>query len=70
MATIVRKCTRCGNRDLQNHWDSMDEALGAGALRMAWTCPNCAWTEADLVEVDQSELDRELVHADKREERR
>ncbi len=70
MATVIRECTKCGNRDMQNRWDSMDHAIAAGAMSSAWTCPNCAWTEAELVELNESKLERALVHAGKPEEGR
>ncbi len=51
MRMTVRQCMRCGRDDLRERWPSMDEAIEAGALSNPWTCPVCAWTEADLVEV-------------------
>ncbi len=49
MTMIVRQCMRCGRQDLRERWPSTDEALEAGAMSSPWTCPSCAWTEADLV---------------------
>ncbi|HEX7473235.1 MAG TPA: hypothetical protein VF323_09130 [Candidatus Limnocylindrales bacterium] len=50
MTTIVRHCTSCGRDDLSRRWSSRDAAADDGALRGAWACPNCAWTEAELAE--------------------
>lgn len=54
MAMVVRRCTKCGNFDSQHNWASMDAAVNGGALPPDWACPNCAWPEAELVEIDQS----------------
>ncbi len=50
MSMTVRQCMRCGREDLRERWPSMDDAIEAGALSEPWTCPVCAWVEADLVE--------------------
>ena len=54
MAIVVRRCTKCGNFDSKYNWSSMDAAARAGALPRDWACPNCAWPEAELVEIDGS----------------
>ncbi len=51
MATLVRRCTRCGTEDLKNRWGSMDEAAEAGAFREDWACPSCAWPGSEVVEM-------------------
>lgn len=50
MHMTVRRCTQCGREDLRERWDSIDAAVRARAMSAVWTCPACAWTEADLVE--------------------
>lgn len=54
MATLVRRCTRCGNQDLKNRWESMDEAAKAGAFREDWACPSCAWPGFEVVEMTRA----------------
>jgi hypothetical protein len=54
MAMVVRRCTSCGNFDSKFHWRSIDEAVNDNALPPGWACPNCAWPEAELVEIDGS----------------
>ena len=54
MAIVVRRCTKCGNFDSKYTWSSMDAAAKDGALPPDWACPNCAWPEAELVEIDGS----------------
>ena len=54
MAMVVRRCTRCGNFDSKSHWQSIDAAVRDGALPPDWACPNCAWPDAELVEIDGS----------------
>jgi hypothetical protein len=51
MARVARKCTKCGNVDARQTWSSTAEASDADALER-WTCPSCAWPEAELVEAD------------------
>jgi hypothetical protein len=51
MKATVRRCVQCGRNDTRQMWSSIDQAADDGAL-LSWTCPNCAWTEADLVEVE------------------
>jgi predicted nucleic-acid-binding Zn-ribbon protein len=46
---FVRKCEKCGKVDDREQWSSPDEAANQGAFQN-WTCPNCAWTEFDLVD--------------------
>jgi hypothetical protein len=52
MARIVRKCTKCEAVDTRQTWNSSAAAADAGALD-AWTCPSCAWPEAELVEAEK-----------------
>ena len=54
MAMVVRRCTQCGNFDSRYNWPSMDSAVKGGALPPDWACPNCAWPEAELIEIDGS----------------
>ncbi len=51
MSLVVRQCTRCGNIETRNHWDSMAEAANAGAVETSWACPECGWTEPELIEI-------------------
>ena len=51
MAQVARKCTKCGSLDTQRTWSSTAAAVDDGALE-AWTCPSCAWPEAELVDTD------------------
>ena len=48
---FVRKCEKCGKVDDREQWSSPDEAAKQGAFQ-TWTCPNCAWTEFDLVDAE------------------
>jgi hypothetical protein len=59
---VVRRCTRCGNFDSKVHWPSIDEA-SREAFPPNWACPNCAWPDAELVEIDGSvaESDNKLA---------
>ena len=50
---FVRKCEQCSTVDARESWSSTAEAADQGAFQK-WTCPNCAWTEFDLV--DESEV--------------
>jgi hypothetical protein len=63
MRIVVRRCSKCGNDDLRHQWDSMHHAAAVGALRAAWSCPDCAWPEADLVEVESSSEESVAVPA-------
>ena len=51
MARVARKCTKCQTVDLRQSWSTIEAAAEAGALD-AWTCPACAWPEAELVDAD------------------
>jgi len=53
MARLVRKCTQCGHLDERTTWGSIDQASKDGAFDGTWTCSSCAWSEFDLVEVDE-----------------
>lgn len=46
---LVRKCEKCGRLDDREQFSSAQDAADQGAFQ-AWTCPNCAWTEFDLVD--------------------
>ncbi|HYH93259.1 MAG TPA: hypothetical protein VD763_08890 [Candidatus Saccharimonadales bacterium] len=48
---LIRKCEQCGKLDSRQQYASADEAAKQGAFQN-WTCPNCAWTEFDLVEAE------------------
>ena len=48
---FVRKCEQCGRMDDREQWKSAEEAADKGEFQ-SWTCPNCAWTEFDLVEAE------------------
>jgi hypothetical protein len=48
---LIRKCERCGRTDDREAWKSTQEAADKGAFQ-DWACPNCAWTEFDLVEAE------------------
>jgi hypothetical protein len=50
----VRKCEQCGRVDARISWPSREDA-GRDPVFATWTCPNCAWTEFDLVEGQQQE---------------
>ena len=50
----VRKCEQCGRVDARVSWPSRDDA-GRDPVFATWTCPNCAWTEFDLVEADKEQ---------------
>jgi hypothetical protein len=72
MAVVVRRCLKCGNIETRNHWNSMDEATKADALNPNWACPNCAWPEAELIEVETLDVaakDKENVSVQSRSER-
>jgi hypothetical protein len=49
---VIRKCDRCGNVDHRATWASIEEAADRDAFK-GWACPICAWTEFDLVEVEE-----------------
>jgi hypothetical protein len=55
MKATARRCVQCGRTDARRTWPSIEQAADDGAL-LSWTCPNCAWTEAELVEVDASAI--------------
>jgi hypothetical protein len=48
---LVRKCEQCGRIDDREQWKSAEDAADQNAFQN-WTCPNCAWTEFELVEAD------------------
>ena len=50
---VIRKCEKCGTLDRRATWPSRDAASRDGALD-GWACPTCAWTESDLVEVEEA----------------
>ncbi len=51
MKMAVRRCAQCGRNDTRRTWSSIDVAADDKALQ-SWTCPTCAWPEAELVEVE------------------
>ena len=51
MARVARKCTKCEAVDMRRTWASNEEAVQQDALER-WTCPSCAWLEAELVEAE------------------
>jgi hypothetical protein len=51
MTRVARKCTKCDSVDLRRTWASHEEAVKEDALER-WTCPSCAWPEAELVETE------------------
>ena len=51
MAQVARKCTKCGSLDTRKTWSSTAAAVDDEALER-WTCPACAWPEAELVDAD------------------
>ena len=50
----VRKCEQCGRLDARVSWPSVEDA-SRDPVFATWTCPNCAWTEFDLVEPEAEE---------------
>ena len=51
MARVARKCTKCDTVDTRQTWSSTAQAVDDDALER-WTCPSCAWPEAELVEAE------------------
>jgi hypothetical protein len=51
MARVARKCEKCGAVDARQTWKSEADAADGGALDK-WTCPSCAWPEAELVDLE------------------
>jgi hypothetical protein len=49
--TVARKCESCGNVDKRVTWKSLADA-SKDPMFDRFTCPNCAWTEFDLVEAE------------------
>jgi len=56
---FVRKCDKCGHVDDRQQWTSPSEAADQGAFDN-WACPSCAWTEFDLV--DEAEAEVQATH--------
>ena len=52
MARVARKCTKCESIDSRQTWSSTNAAVNDDALER-WTCPSCAWPEAELVEAEE-----------------
>ena len=46
---VAKKCEQCGRVDARVTWPSADDAA-KDPMYLKWTCPNCAWTEWELVE--------------------
>jgi hypothetical protein len=51
MTRVARQCTKCGTVDTGRTWASNEEAVRDDALER-WSCPSCAWPEAELVEAE------------------
>ena len=51
MAQVARKCTKCESIDTRQTWSSTAAAVDEDALER-WTCPSCAWPEAELVDAE------------------
>ena len=51
MARVARECTKCGSVDVRRTWATNEEAVKEDALER-WTCPSCAWPEAELVDAE------------------
>ena len=49
--TVAKKCEQCGRVDMRATWPSPEDAAKDPVFDR-WTCPNCAWTEFDLVEAE------------------
>jgi ssDNA-binding Zn-finger/Zn-ribbon topoisomerase 1 len=49
---VAKKCEQCGNVDAKVTWSSADDAA-KDPMYLKWTCPNCAWTEWELVEAQK-----------------
>ena len=50
---VVAKCEQCSRIDTRKQWASADDAAKQGVFQ-SWTCPNCAWTEFDLVDAEEA----------------
>jgi hypothetical protein len=48
---VAKKCEQCGRVDMRATWPSAEDAAKDPVFDR-WTCPNCAWTEFDLVEAE------------------
>jgi hypothetical protein len=48
---VAKKCEQCGRVDARVTWPSPDDAA-KDPMYLKWTCPNCAWTEWDLVDAE------------------
>jgi ribosomal protein S27AE len=48
---VAKKCEQCGRVDMRTTWPNEKDAAKDPSFDR-WTCPNCAWTEFDLVEVE------------------
>ena len=48
---VAKKCEQCGRVDARVTWPSADDAAKDPRF-LKWTCPNCAWTEWDLVDAE------------------
>jgi len=49
---VAKKCEQCGNVDTRMTWPSAQDAA-KDPMFAKFTCPNCAWTEFDLVDAEQ-----------------
>jgi hypothetical protein len=48
---VAKKCEHCGNVDKRVTWPTAQDA-SKDPMFATFSCPNCAWTEFDLVEVE------------------
>jgi hypothetical protein len=49
--TVAKKCEHCGKVDARVTWPSAEDAA-KDPMFAKFTCPNCAWTEFDLVDAE------------------
>jgi len=57
----VRKCEQCGRVDARMSWSSREDAA-KDPVHDRWACPNCAWTEFDLVEGEPKRESQPVAH--------
>jgi hypothetical protein len=56
----IRKCEQCGRFDGRVSWPSPEDA-SKDPVFSTWTCPNCAWTEFDLVDAREQGQEQQPV---------
>ena len=49
---VAKKCEQCGKVDKRVTWPTAQDA-SKDPMFATFSCPNCAWTEFDLVEVER-----------------